>query len=246
MSQNKYDNKEFFGEYLKLRKEVDNSNINEEMPALFSLIDNNLESKVILDLGCGYGENTNFLLNRKASRVVGVDISQNMIDLANKFNKKDNTEYLCMDMQDIDKINLKFDLIISSLAIHYVKDYESLINKIYNLLNDNGVFIFSLEHPITIAPKEGKKWNYDDNGNPTGFVLSHYQESGERNIFWLTDNVIKYHRTFSQIINGLIDNKFEINKVLESKPVNPYIDNKRNIECIHKPYFLIIKASKKC
>jgi len=246
VSQNKYDNKEFFEEYLKLRKEADNSNINEEMPALFSLIDNNLESKVILDLGCGYGENTNFLLNRKANRVVGVDISQNMIDLANKFNKKDNTEYLCMDMQDIDKINLKFDLIISSLAIHYVKDYESLINKIYNLLNDNGVFIFSLEHPITIAPKEGKKWNYDDNGNPTGFVLSHYQESGERNIFWLTDNVIKYHRTFSQIINGLIDNKFEINKVLEPKPVNPYIDNKRNIECIHKPYFLIIKASKKC
>ena len=93
-----------------------------------------------------------------------------MIDLANKFNKKDNTEYLCMDMQDIDKINLKFDLIISSLAIHYVKDYELLIKKIYNLLNDNGVFIFSLEHPITIAPKE----------------------------------------------------------------------------CIHKPYFLIIKASKKC
>ena len=57
---------------------------------------------------------------------------------------------------------------------------------------------------------------------------------------------IKYHRTFSQIINGLIDNKFEINKVLEPKPVNPYIDNKRNIECIHKPYFLIIKALKKC
>ena len=220
MSQNKYDNKEFFEEYLKLRKEADNSNINEEMPALFSLIDNNLENKVILDLGCGYGENTNFLLNRKASRVVGVDISQNMIDLANKFNKKDNTEYLCMDMQDIDKINLKFDLIISSLAIHYVKDYELLIKKIYNLLNDNG--------------------------NPTGFVLSHYQEPGERNIFWLTDNVIKYHRTFSQIINGLIDNKFEINKVLEPKPVNPYIDNKRNIECIHKPYFLIIKALKKC
>lgn len=71
MSQNKYDNKEFFEEYLKLRKEVDNSNINEEMPALFSLIDKNLENKVILDLGCGYGENTNFLLNRKASRVVG-------------------------------------------------------------------------------------------------------------------------------------------------------------------------------
>ena len=246
MSQNKYDNKEFFEEYLKLRKEADNSNINEEMPALFSLIDKNLENKVILDLGCGYGENTNFLLNRKASRVVGVDISQNMIDLANKFNKKDNTEYLCMDMQDIDKINFKFDLIISSLAIHYVKDYELLIKKIYNLLNDNGVFIFSLEHPITIAPKEGKKWNCDDNGNPTGFVLSNYQEPGERNIFWLTDNVIKYHRTFSQIINGLIDNRFEINKVLEPKPVNPYIDNKRNIECIHKPYFLIIKALKKC
>ena len=53
-------------------------------------------------------------------------------------------------------------------------------------------------------------------------MLSNYQEPGERNIFWLTDNVIKYHRTFSQIINGLIDNRFEINKVLEPKPVRMY------------------------
>lgn len=245
MSQNKYDDNKFFDEYLKLRKEIDNSNINEELPALFSLIDQDLTGKTVLDLGCGYGENSNFLLKRNASRVVGVDISHNMINLANKFNKNDKVDYLCLDMIDIDKINIKFDLIISSLAIHYVKDYDLLIKKIYNLLNDNGKLIFSLEHPITIAPKEGKKWLYDADGNPTGYVLSNYQEPGERNIFWLTDNVIKYHRTFSQIINGLIENNFIINKVLEPKPVNPYLDNKRNIECIHKPYFLIIKVVKK-
>lgn len=245
MSQNKYDNQEFFDEYINLRKDIDNSNINEELPALFSLIDNDLKGKSILDLGCGYGENSKLLLKRNASRVVGIDISKKMLNLAKKFNSDPKISYYCIDMENIDKIEEKFDLIISSLAIHYVKDYNKLIKDVYNLLNDGGTFIFSQEHPITLAPKNGKSWNYDENGNPISFNLANYQEPGERNIFWLTNDVIKYHRTISEIMNGIIDSGFIIKKVLEPSPVNPYIDNKRNIECNHKPYFLIIKSQKK-
>jgi SAM-dependent methyltransferase len=245
MSQNKYDNQEFFDEYINLRKDIDNSNINEELPALFSLIDNDLKGKSILDLGCGYGENSKLLLKRNASRVVGIDISKKMLNLAKKFNSDPKISYYCIDMENIDKIEEKFDLIISSLAIHYVKDYNKLIKDVYNLLNDGGTFIFSQEHPITLAPKNGKSWNYDENRNPISFNLANYQEPGERNIFWLTNDVIKYHRTISEIMNGIIDSGFIIKKVLEPSPVNPYIDNKRNIECNHKPYFLIIKSQKK-
>ena len=45
MTQNKYDNEEFFEEYIKLREEKDNANVIEEAPALFSLIDNDLSEK---------------------------------------------------------------------------------------------------------------------------------------------------------------------------------------------------------
>ena len=49
MTQNKYDNEEFFEEYIKLRREKDNANVIEEAPALFSLINNDLSNKTVLD-----------------------------------------------------------------------------------------------------------------------------------------------------------------------------------------------------
>lgn len=244
MTQNKYDNKEFFDEYIKLRLEKDNANVIEEAPALFSLINNDLSNKSVLDLGCGFGQNTKLLISRGASRVVGVDVSKKMLDLALKTNNNDKVKYLCLDMNNIDKINGEFDLIISSLAVHYVKDFKNLIQNIYNLLNDGGEFVFSQEHPITLAPLNGKSWDHDKNGIPTAFNLSNYQEPGERNIFWLNNNVIKYHRTISEIINTLIECGFTIEKVLEPKPIKPYKDNNRNIECCHKPHFLMIKCKK--
>lgn len=244
MIQNKYDNNEFLDEYLKLREDKYNSNIIEEHPALFSLIDKDLSNKTVLDLGCCFGYNTDDLIKRNASRVVGVDVSKKMIDMATNENKYNNASYINIDMESLADIDNKFDLIISSLAIHYIKDYNKLVNDVYNKLNDRGVFIFSMEHPITLAPKKGKSWNLDEDGNPISYNLSNYQEPGERNIFWLTNNVIKYHRTFEELINTLINVGFKIEAILEPKPIIPYGDNIRNIESIHKPYFLIIKASK--
>ena len=39
-------------------------------------------------------------------------------------------------MEDISKIEGKFDIVFSSLAFHYVKDYDKLTKDIYNLLDD--------------------------------------------------------------------------------------------------------------
>ena len=244
MSQNKYDDEQFFKEYMQIRKEDDNANVIEEAPALFSLINKDLSSLSVLDLGCGFGQNSQILINRKASRVVGIDVSKKMLELAKKVNNSPKTSYYCIDMENIDKIEEKFDLVISSLAVHYVKDFNKLVKDIYNLLNDGGEFIFSQEHPITLAPINGKSWNYNENNEPTSFNLSNYQEPGERNIFWLTNNVIKYHRTISEIINTLIDCGFTIEKVLEPEPIQQYKDSNRNIECKHKPHFLMFKCKK--
>ena len=53
--QNIYDDEIFFSGYKKLRTNENNANNLFETPALFSLLAN-LEGKVILDLGCGYGD----------------------------------------------------------------------------------------------------------------------------------------------------------------------------------------------
>ena len=53
-----------------------------------------------------------------------------------------------MSMLDIDTLDKKFDLVVSSLAIHYIEDYDGLCKKVFNILNEGGEFIFSYGHPM--------------------------------------------------------------------------------------------------
>ena len=85
-------------------------------------------------------------------------------------------------MEDISTINDKFDLIISSLAIHYVEDFEKLLSDIYELLNDEGYFIFSQEHPIETGTILNKECNGKDNidiENKNYYLVSDYNINGK-------------------------------------------------------------------
>lgn len=112
-SQNIYDNQTFFDGYKKLRDNPDSANILEEKPALFSLAPD-LTGKAVLDLGCGYGENCAEFKRLGASRVVGIDISEKMLEVA----KNENTEieFIKADISDLSFIDGRFDLVFSSLA----------------------------------------------------------------------------------------------------------------------------------
>ncbi len=133
----------------------------------------------------------------------------------------------------------------SSLAVHYVWDFRRLVRDINLLLNDGGIFIFSQEHPLTTAPVEGAKWIKDENGNVDHYRLKDYAKSGERRVKWIVNDVIKYHRTFSDILNALISAGFSIEQVMEPVPSEETI--RRLPACgkdVHKPNFLIVKSRK--
>jgi GrpB-like predicted nucleotidyltransferase (UPF0157 family) len=78
-TQNIYDNPAFFDGYKKLRENPDNANLLEEKPTLFSLAPN-LTGKTVLDLGCGYGENCTEFKRLGAVMVMGIDISDKMLE----------------------------------------------------------------------------------------------------------------------------------------------------------------------
>lgn len=115
--QNIYDNKEFFKEYQSLR---DNLSANEliEIPQLFELIDD-VKNLSILDLGCGTGKHDRKLIEMGAKKVMGIDLSNNMINEAIKNTSTDKIEYKVMSMNDIDKLDEKFDMIVSSFAYSF-------------------------------------------------------------------------------------------------------------------------------
>ena len=243
MNQNVYDNIDFFNGYKKVRENVNSANNIEETPALFSLMPQ-LKNKTILDLGCGYGENCRKYSEQGAISIVGVDISKQMLEVAQNNNKLPNIEYMRMQMEDIAKLNRYFDIVTSSLAIHYVADYRDLVKNIYNILNPGGFFIFSQEHPLITAPKTGIKWIHE-NDDIAHFCLSDYTHENQRNIFWIVDGVIKYHRPFSAIINPLVQAGFNISEILEPSVSDDIIAKIPDyIKNAHVPNFLLIKSQK--
>lgn len=200
MKQNVYDNKTFSVAYDKMRKDDKGRNANDlvEIPNFRKLIPN-VKEKKILDLGCGYGENDKYCRDLGAKEILGIDISEHMIKIAEKNNADENIKYKVMAMEDISKIKEKFDIVISSLAFHYVKDYEKLIKDIYNLLNDNGILIFSIDHPLRIASKfePWMKKNYTEINGKWFLLVSDYNREGIREKEWNGVIVKKYHRNFS-------------------------------------------------
>ena len=242
--QNIYDNKTFFEGYKKIRDNKVNANNLFEIPALFSLLPE-LDGKRILDLGCGFGEHCKEFINRGASRVVGIDISEKMLSVAKEENSDPKITYIRMPMEEIDMINEKFDLVISSLAFHYVEDFDGVLAKIHDLLDDSGMFIFSQENPLNTTYSGGQRWEFDEAGNKVCVRLSDYGREGERESEWFVDNVKKYHRMFSTIVNSLIDAGFTIERMIEPEPsaelLKEYPDY---IKLYHKPDFLLVKAKK--
>jgi 2-polyprenyl-3-methyl-5-hydroxy-6-metoxy-1,4-benzoquinol methylase len=245
MSQNIYDDQGFFDAYRKLRENKDSANNVEERPALFALLPD-LQGKRILDLGCGYGENCRLFSESGAESIMGIDISEKMLAVAQAENRRNSIKYVKMRLEDLDGLNEQFDVVVSSLALHYVEDFESVARNVYGLLDAGGYFIFSQEHPLITAPKAGVKWESSENGSRQHYCLTDYTISGKRVIFWLVDGVIKYHRNISDIINPLIAAGFKIEKLLEpiiSQDLVQRIPSYKNNA--HVPNYLMVKA-KKC
>ena len=241
--QNIFDDETFFNSYKKLRERT-NSNDLIEKPALFSLLPN-LEGKTVLDLGCGFGEHCKEYARLKAKSVIGIDISSKMLEVARRVNADERIVYKEMAIEDIGELDMKFDLVVSSLAFHYVSDFNKVVKEIYKLLNENGCLIFSQEHPFSTSFSTGERWTKNEKGEIIFANISNYSSDGPRESSWFIEDISKYHRTFSSIINTLISSGFVIEEFVEPIADETIInDYPRFKDLIHKPDFLIIKVKK--
>lgn len=245
--ENVYDNTIFFDEYQTMREKNINANNLIENPIIMSMMPD-VKGKTILDLGCGDGNMDIRFIEMGAKKVIATDISQNMINEAKKKNSNENIDYLVLPMEQITQLNEKFDIVYSSLAFHYIKDFNKLIGDIYNLLNSNGILIFSQESPINTTCEINKK-NMDNKitiDGKTYYLFSGYANEGERQVYWNDIYVTKYHRTYATMVNTLIKNKFEILEIRDSYASEEAIRLcPKYVRQIDKPFFTFVKAIKK-
>lgn len=249
MQQNIYDNVVFYTIYDTMRNDDKKISANDliEIPTIRSMLPD-LKDKRILELGCGYGDNCAYFSECKAKYVLGTDISEHMISIAKERHSKSNCKFQILAMEDISSIPDKFDLVISSLAFHYVEDFEKLLKDIHKLLKEDGLLIFSQEHPIgtgTILNEACNDSDFINLGNKNYYLISDYNINGKRIVDWNDCKVVKYHRNFSYIINTLQKCNYKIEEILEPTPTEEILRKKPKYQNqFDKPFFLFIKARK--
>ena len=120
---------------------------------------NNLVFKNVLELGCGTGKNTEWLLN-KAERIIGLDFSQEMLNKAEEKISDKRVTFKKADLTKDWKIENNFvDLITSSLTLEHVKSLDHIFSQANQKLNKNGLFFISELHPF--KQYSGSKAEYE-------------------------------------------------------------------------------------
>lgn len=243
MKQNKYDDVNFFSEYKKMERSVNGLEGAGEWHVFKEFLPE-LQNKSVLDLGCGFGWHCRYAREQHARSVIGVDISEKMLQQAHEMTNDSFITYMKMPIEDINFSDFQFDVVISSLVFHYIQSFELVCKKIYDCLKPGGSFVFSVEHPIFTSRNE-QDWYYDAQGHRLHWAVDHYQLEGLRETTFLTKNVLKYHRTLSTYINDLINAGFMIRKVREPIPSDEMIMKIPEMKDeLRRPMFLIISAEK--
>ncbi len=243
MKENKYDDKEFFDRYRKMSRSIGGLSAAGEWHELQRLLPD-LRGKKVLDLGCGYGWHCRYAAEHGAQSVVGTDISDRMLEEAKARTSDARISYRKVAIEDIDFGPECFDLVISSLAFHYVESFETVCEKLYRIVKRNGDLVFSVEHPIFTA-YGNQDWVYDRNGNKLHWPVDRYFSEGRREAFFLGQKVIKYHRTLTTYLSAPVNYGFSIRKVIEPLPAQEMLDRDELMrDEWRRPMMLLVAAHK--
>lgn len=209
--------------------------------------------KSVLCLGCGSGLECQMIKDRGAEKVVGTDISKGLIEQA-KY-AYPNVEFEVMDMERIYFSPDSFDVVYSSLAIHYLEDWSAVLSGVKKVLKPGGKFIFSTHHPIRFASETTKSGDvsktilgYELKDDSEDFkVYGDYLNKHSIQDLWFDKvKVTYYHRPFADIINEVTASGLLVTKVIEPKPIDSSEKIRSQFYNINQkiPLFLLMELTK--
>ena len=239
---NEYDDEHFFEEYAQMTRSrygLFGAGEWHQLKEMFPP----LKGSRVLDLGCGYGWHCKYAVDQGAEEVLGIDASVRMIEEAKKRNADSRITYRTGSLEEYEYPEETWDCVVSNLALHYIEDIESVYRLVYRTLKKGGTFLFNIEHPVfTSGVRED--WIYDENGDPLYWPVDDYFYPGERKTCFLGCDVLKYHHTLTQIMNGLLRSGFVIEMVEEAEPPEEMMDMPGMKDEMRRPMMLMIRAGK--
>ncbi|WP_413944422.1 class I SAM-dependent methyltransferase [Bdellovibrio sp. HCB-162] len=243
MAQNKYDDPDFFASYSNMPRSQQGLEAAGEWHVLRTMLPD-FQGKTVLDLGCGFGWHCRYAVEQGAASVIGVDLSEKMLKRAQEMTQDSRITYQRGSIEGVEYKENQFDVVISSLAFHYIENFAEQCRKTYRWLKPGGSFVFSVEHPI-FTSLESQNWIIGPTGERLHWPVDNYQLEGPRNTKWLTGDVTKFHRTFATYINSLVEAGFQIKKVIEPEPSPEMLNQIPELKDeMRRPMFLMIASMK--
>lgn len=243
MQENKYDNPVFFEKYSQMSRSKEGLSGAGEWETLKDLLPD-FAGRRVLDLGCGYGWHCIYAMEHGAASVTGIDLSEKMLEVAREKTAFPQVRYQRMPIEEIDFAENSFDIVLSSLALHYVVSFEEVAKRVNHCLTPGGAFVFSAEHPIFTAHGT-QDWYYDADGHILHFPVDNYFYEGKRMARFLGEEVVKYHKTLTTYLDDLLTNGFEIRRVVEPQPPTHMLELEGMRDEMRRPMMLIVSAQKK-
>jgi SAM-dependent methyltransferase len=187
----------------------------------------------VLDAGCGHGWYADWLA-RHGARVVAVDRSVAMVALAQE-RLKGRARVIQGDVTHLRELlaDETFDLVLSSLVLHYLADLSAVFTECARLLRPGGALVFSTHHPV-----------HDSVGilDP-GYLKA---ELIEEEWGWLGEKMRYYRRPLRDLTDPLADAGFVIERICEPTPSEELKlkDPKGYDRLCRLPAFIFVRARK--
>jgi ubiquinone/menaquinone biosynthesis C-methylase UbiE len=210
-------------------------------PATFDLI-GDVKGLVVLDLACGEGYNTRFLVKRGAT-VTGVDFSERLIEYARieEEHERLGIQYCVLDAVDLTRLaDSYFDLVTCFMALQDIENFGKAISEVSRVLKPSGRFVFSIPHPcFEKVMLNGKKMD----------AASNYFEETRYIIEWNMERLsipfrtITFHRTLTEYFDALNRNSLLISRLVEPRLTEkayakyPYLQ-----DALQRPQSVIIES----
>jgi SAM-dependent methyltransferase len=205
-----------------------------ERPATLSLMPP-VAGKRVLDAGCGPGVYAEWLIEHGAD-VVGLDVSPTMIRLA----RKRLGNRVRLHLADLNKplafLDAEtFDLVLCSLVLDYVEDWQELFAEFNRLLGSFGVLVFSVGHPFMDYLHHTETAYYDT-------VLVEDTWTG----FGIEVAVPYFRRSLGSMLTPLLGSGFALEAILEPRPGEDLraADAKAYERLERMPGFICVRARK--
>jgi len=126
---------------------IENKTRDLEASALHNIL-SIISFSTILEIGCGTGKNTEWLL-QKAEHITAVDLSEEMLSKAKEKIHSPDVEFLLADInKEWDFTEKTFDLISFSLVLEHIENLDHIFKEVFKKLNEGGYVYIGELHPF--------------------------------------------------------------------------------------------------